>query len=361
MSADLDADDLQAGLSNLLDNCAGLSAGQSLLIVREDPALGWYDDAIAEAAARAAEDRGAIVRLFDVGGPQNTPLPGLAEAADAHDVVLFLARVGDQGRFEDAIPGKTRVMSYCRDVASLASPYGQAPHPAMVAVKQAVNGILLKARTVRISCPLGTDLTGELTAEERRSDADVGMARFPMGVHQPLPARAFTGIVAVTHHLTPTGSRVYDPPSIPLEEVVKVTLAEGRVTGMTGPDACVARMKAHHAHVAETFDLDPDRIHSWHAGIHPASGYPWPASDNPDRWSNTIFTNPRFLHFHTCYDTPPGEICWMVQDPTIVVDGTALWDAGVIQTDAFPALSQCLQDWPALGPLFANPVQEIGV
>ena len=34
---------LAAGARNLLLNCAGLKAGDRVLIVQEDPALGWYD------------------------------------------------------------------------------------------------------------------------------------------------------------------------------------------------------------------------------------------------------------------------------------------------------------------------------
>ena len=35
--------DIRAGARNLLINCAELSGAESLLIVREDPGLGWYD------------------------------------------------------------------------------------------------------------------------------------------------------------------------------------------------------------------------------------------------------------------------------------------------------------------------------
>ena len=35
--------DIRAGARNLLINCAELSGAESLLIVREDPDLGWYD------------------------------------------------------------------------------------------------------------------------------------------------------------------------------------------------------------------------------------------------------------------------------------------------------------------------------
>ena len=75
----------------------------------------------------------------------------------------------------------------------------------------------------------------------------------------------------------------------------------------------------------QKFGIDPDAIHSWHAGIHPACAYEGEAARDPDHWSNTVFTNPRFLHVHTCGANPPGEICWMVLDRTVKVDGVAIW------------------------------------
>ncbi len=354
-------EDLARGIRNLLVNCAGARAGQKLLIVREDPELGWYDAALAPAIADFATKTGLTVEVMEVGGPQNDAVPGVAEAADRNDITLFLARIGDQGRFEEPPPGKLRVMSYARDRVGFASPFGTTAHAAMIAVKAAVNHILLAAEQIRILCPHGTDIRGRLSAEERRSDKDVGMRRFPMGVHQPIPARAFTGRVVLTLPLTPTGSRVYDPPSLHLDGAVTAEIRHGRVVGFDGPADQVAKVRAHYDAVGRAFGLDPATIHSWHAGLHPANACRHRATDSADRWSNNVFNNPRFLHFHTCGACPPGEIAWMVQDPTVTVDGKPVWDGGALLPWNFPELQACLQEWPELAPLYESPTQEIGV
>ena len=49
--------DLAAGARNLLVNCVQLGAGESLMIVREDPDLGWYDGQTAQAIADEARRR----------------------------------------------------------------------------------------------------------------------------------------------------------------------------------------------------------------------------------------------------------------------------------------------------------------
>ena len=351
----------ERGLRNLLIDCAGVTAGQRLLIVREDPALGWYDAAISEAVAAYAGALGLTVEILPVGGPQNVPLPGVAEAVDRNDVTLFLARIGDQGRFEAPPPGKTLVMSYVRDIAALSSAYAGTPHGAMVAVKAAVNRILLDAETIRFTCPRGTDMVGHLSAEERRSDKDVGMRRFPMGVHQPIPARGFAGRVALSLPLTPTGSRVYDPPCLPIEAPVIAEVAGGRIGDLDGPADLVARIRAHYATVADKFSIAPDIVHSWHAGLHPANGCSASIHEDADRWSNSAFTNPRFLHLHTCGDYPPGEITWMVLDPSVEVDGRKLWQDGALRPQDFLGLKACLEDWPELVALYGNPAQRTGL
>ena len=91
------------GARNLLLNCAGLRAGDRLLILHEDPALGWYDDEAPSFVAEVARELGARVRLRQVGGPSNEfKEEGAVIDADC-DCCLFFARIGDQLRFDKLI------------------------------------------------------------------------------------------------------------------------------------------------------------------------------------------------------------------------------------------------------------------
>ena len=78
------------------------------------------------------------------------------------------------------------------------------------------------------------------------------------------------------------------------------------------------------------FGIDPDVVHSWHAGLHDGCPAGLDPHGDPDLWSNTVFGSPAWLHLHTCGAYAPGEICWMVADPTVEVDGRALWQDGVL-------------------------------
>ena len=135
----------------------------------------------------------------------------------------------------------------------------------------------------------------------------------------------------------------------------------GRITGFAGDRGVVERVSDHYDRVASLFGIDADVVHSWHAGIHPGCAFAADAAADPDLWSNTAFGNPRFLHFHTCGDYPPGEISWMVLDRTVIVDGQAFWQSGRLRADAFARSRRCFENWPELGSLFANPSDQIGL
>jgi hypothetical protein len=191
--------------------------------------------------------------------------------------------------------------------------------------------------------------------------ADVGIKRFPVSVFAPLDAASFSGKVAVAHLLVGTGSKYYQPYGIPLTATLFAHIAEGRIQRWDGPPGEVARAEAHYARVAGLFGIDAGFVHSWHAGIHPGCAYPEPAEANYERWSGSAFGNPRLLHFHTCGAYAPGEICWNVVDPTIHVDGVAVWRDGVITTGSVPGAGAILAAHPEAAALFANPARATGL
>ena len=67
------------------------------------------------------------------------------------------------------------------------------------------------------------------------------------------------------------------------------------------------------------------------------------------------------LHIHTCGAYAPGEICWMVLDPTVSVDGKNLWEGGRLRLEEFGPLRQHAEKWQVLTELLANPSNDIGV
>jgi hypothetical protein len=176
-----------------------------------------------------------------------------------------------------------------------------------------------------------------------------------------VPAKDFQGQAVISNYLTPTGSKVYTPDCLALRDPVTAHFKDSRITSFEGPVDMVADVEAHYARVADEFGLDAYNIDSWHAGIHPLMAYDRSACDDPVRWSGTAFPHPRLLHFHTCGSGPPGEICWMILDPTVVIDGVALWEDGRLHPERFESSRQILEQSPELAAAFAAPAGPVGL
>lgn len=352
---------LAEGARNLLQLCGEFAPGSEVLLVCEPPELGWFDAAAPDAVAREATRLGLKTKRIEVGPPSEKLASETAKAIDGQENCIFFARIGDQDRFAEVPAGQTKVMCYIRDGKMLASDFCTASHRAMQSFKKAIDGILLNADCIEITCPLGTQMIGRVSESARANPADVGIRRFPLGVPQPVEAGEFDGQVALARYLTPTGSQAYDPPSVEIATPVFAKVEQGRITNFSGDPQSVRPVEAHYERISRLFGIDPSFVHSWHAGIHPGCAYERAAGADPDCWSNTAFCNPRVLHFHTCGAYAPGEICWMVLDHTVRVDGIALWEEGRLHPERFAQTRACLESWPELAPLFENPAREVGV
>ncbi|WP_424831460.1 hypothetical protein [Ruegeria sp.] len=354
--------DLRAGAENLLVRCGGLSQGDSLLVLCEEPGGGYYDDEIAQAVVDSARALGIETSIRTIPfEPMGGKLASeLVSAMRSVDRTLFLSRTGDQIRFDSNMADVRPIMSYALDTGMLASGFGRANYTGFVALKNAINALLSHARRIRVTCPLGTDFSGPGAVFPKDGASDVSVARFPMSVFAPVPARGFSGVVMQDGFLVGTGSKFYKPYGCDLKNRLAVHFTENRLTGFSGHPMDVHCAQMHYEKVGKMFDLDPMTMHSWHAGIHPGCAYSAPAFENFERWSGSAFGNPRLMHFHTCGNYAPGEISLNVLDPTIEVDGIAIWDNGVLKPELIPGGAEVLEEYPCIKAVFDAPEQSVG-
>lgn len=353
---------LRAGAENLLRNCSGLNPGDHLLILQEETDNGYYDADLAAVIAGSAKTMGIATELrtapFD---PMGSILPvGIQAAMAAADRTLFLSRCGDQIRFSDEMRKTRPIVAYVLDTEMLASRFGAAHYNGFVQIKDAVNTLLANARTIRVTCPLGTDFSGPGANFPDKGISDVAITRFPMSVFAPVPTAGFSGVIVQDGFLVGTGSKFYKPYGCHLNAPVEVHFRETKLEGFRGEPEDVQRATMHFRRVGEQFGLDPMTVHSWHAGIHPGCFYTRPAAENFERWSGSAFGNPRLLHFHTCGNYAPGEISLNVLDPTIEVDGVKIWDVGVFHVSRVPGGAEILERYPCIRATFENPETQVG-
>lgn len=346
-----DAEAVTEAARNLLVACAGFAPGDRLKICREDARFGWYDAAIAETVAREAEKLGLDVSICEVMPPDHVQPPEAMETLASSDSIVFLARIGDQDRFGATGAQGRRVMVYTRNMPDLASAFGRVPHAVMRDFKMAVDRLLFAAEEITITCPNGTSISGRV-GEAAGEASDTTVRRFPLGVPAPVPAEGFSGRVALFDSLTPTGNTSYDPPVLYLPRKVMAEIRDGRIVNFDGAADDVTRIETHYTQVSRQLGIDPWVVHSWHAGIHPGCRFLAQQDSDRDYWSNSVFSNPRVLHFHTCGAVAPAEISWNLIDATVALDGTPLWQAGELRPRAFPELASVLDGSPALNGLF---------
>jgi len=352
----------ETAVHNLLMHCAGAQAGQRVLIAYEPETFGYFDAEVVDSVAREATKLGLHVDRTNVGFEAQDPRfsPDLMEQMRAADVVVFLARLGDQLRFSEMPDTTTIVNSYTLTSELLNSGFATAHYQAFCELKAAVDRVVAQADEIELTCPAGTSVRGRPDLGNIPS-SDTTLRRFPVSVFSPVPAEGFSGKVALGGFLTGTGSRYYDDYTVEFDSQVFALLNHGRLDGFEGASADVAKAEAQYDRVSAMFGIDRNFVHSWHAGIHPGCGFPWDMRRDYDRWGGAAFGNPRILHFHTCGAYAPGEISWNLFDATIEVDGVALWEQGVFRADRLPEGREILARYPCAAQVFAAPDRNIGL
>lgn len=352
---------LAAGVRNLLINCAGCQVGQRVLVIHETEQDGYYDPELVTEFSKCATDLGFAVELFGV--PLNKAAigldAGLVAKIETVDCAVFLARLGDQVRFHSKACNTTQVMSYALDRDMLGSSFGVTNYQALVRLKTEIDRAVARARDIHVTCSAGTDYRGAAVGFDPLS-GDTTLKRFPMSVFTPVPAKGFSGRIAQVGFLTGTGSNFYTPWSCEVKDTLFVNIEGSRIVGFEGTETDVAAVTAHYEFVGNLYGIETYGVHSWHAGIHPGLCYEQEAARHFERWSGCAFGNPRILHLHTCGGYPPGEISLNVLDPTVCLDGVAVWERGRLMPDRLQGGPEVFDEFPELRLLFEQPQTAVG-
>ena len=352
----------EKAVKNLLFQCAEAKTGQSLLIVHETTEQSFYDPLLPSIVSEHAKALGFSVCFEEIEFDPKVrdPCPRLVQAMRLADHTLFLARLGDQIRFRPGSEKFSKIISYALDGDMLASDFGTADYKGFEFLKAVIDKVIADAGSIQVTCPAGTNFSGNIKNPENEL-VDVELKRFPMSIFTPVPTLHFSGRIAQNGFLVGTGSQYYTPYACALKETLFVDFKGNKITKFYGCKEDVATAKNHYKFVSRKYGIDPYFVHSWHAGMHPACQFSGPASQSFERWSGSAFGNPRLLHFHTCGEYPPGEISLNIVDPTIVVDGVAIWQEGQLYPSRLPGGSNIFYEYPALARVFDDPSVDIGL
>lgn len=350
------------GAITLLRDCVGGTSGQRLLIVSEPESAGYYDDQAPKLTAAAGRALGMRVFNTESDSSINTDEEKLIfiDSLRGFDHIVFFSRVGDQIRFNESENMPSSTMCYTLNVNSLNSDFGTACHHGMCEIKEAIDLAFENAKHIRVTCPRGTDYSGT-PAWYAQQAVEVTLKRFPLLVPRPVPSSGFNGRIALSRFLIGTGNSHYEPYHLTLPNDVFAVVEDNSITQFEGNKADVDRVENHYRCVSEQLQVDPWFVDSWHAGIHPGCHFEADARQDILRWSGTAFGSPRILHFHTCGQYAPGEVSWNVLDPTVYLDGIAVWEAGRLHVDRINGGAEILSRHSKLAALYSAPECQIGL
>jgi hypothetical protein len=319
------------GVDNLLKQCLGVKPGETILLVlEEDDDL--YDRDVGIVIEARCSELGIHVTVLSE--------PLIQHAADFPESVssvmrkvdhtLFLSRLGDYVRFVE-LPGQcTKTTSYTYTLDQLGSPYASVSHTLLAHLRDKLEQELLAASTWQITCPLGTNLTGSFCwpSLQGGNDDELLVGLFPVSTFKPIPCENASGRVALSRWLMPGGAPKIKSPGMNLSSTVYCDVHDGKVQRFFGPSEESEKVTQHYDRIASTLGINRNRVHSWHLGINPQTCFPTDPDLNFEQWCALSFGSPRYLHFHTCGDEPPGEIAWSLFNCTVLIDDQPFWKNG---------------------------------
>ena len=342
------------GALNLINDCIGVKAGQTLLIVCESPGAGCYEKSVCETIAAEARSLGidtSVLETRTASGPNDVPLV-VSAAMQQVDHTLFLSRLGDQIRFSLTHGNGTKTIAYTRDLDYLGNEFGCTPWSLYKQVHDCLLEAILSSREYRITCALGTDLTGEVPADSAKPAlTSFTINYFPMVIYPPLNCLKLNGALAFDRFLMTTSVNSFDNSVLLLDEPVVGFIEDNRLVDFAGPMALVDKVRDQYRRVGALSGGDAMAVHSWHAGIYPKTFYKGNVYDDVQLWGDLTFASPRYTHFHTC-GVAPGNIASATFDATIAFDGVKFWDAGRLAFLDTPGMQSLLSQYPHCSDAF---------
>ena len=337
-----------AGALNLLQDCIGAQAGQTLLIVSEPPGGGCYDDEVSAVIAREARRLGvdtSVLQTRTATGPDDIPLV-VSNAMQQVDHTLFLSRLGDQIRFRVTHGSGSKTVAYTRDLQYLGNEFALTPWRLFKQVHDHLLEAIVGASHYRITCELGTDLGGDVPPESTgRALTDFTVSYFPMVIYPPLNCANLNGRLVFDRFLMTTSLTSFANSVLILDEPVIAIIENNRIVEFEGRTAVVDKVRAQYQRVGGLTAGDPLAVHSWHTGIYPKTFFSGDLYADIQLWGDLTFASPRYTHFHTC-GSAPGSIASATFDATIAFDGVNFWEAGRLAFLDSPPMQRLLAEYP---------------
>ena len=331
---------LLRGAHNLLQNCAGASTGDRVLLVGELGSRPFFDPRLCDdlAEACATLDIASTIVLAEPGADANHFPTAVSEAMQATDITIFFSRLGDQIRFLDSPGVSKKIMCYTLDRAHLSSAFACTDYHVMLRLHDHLLTKIMGSRTYSIVAPNGTSLAAVVPDKingGQQAMTDFSLQLFPVMIFPPLHFHRLEGQLVLDHFLLSSSTRAYSDSVLRLPTPIRVEIQDSRMIDFDGDRELIARLRNQLERAASITGGDPYRLNSWHTGINPHTFYHGDPDEDLERWGTVAYGSPRYTHIHAA-GNDPGDVSIQLFDASISFSNEStrgktwqtLWDNG---------------------------------
>ncbi len=286
--------EVRVGVANLVNNCAEVSYGESVLLLNEN---GKVDAEVADLIADAVKAAGAECHVLWgeplERGREDLPkvLVGAMLAADKVISNFGLSRAMVDGYTRGR--GLIQINNTCRTARSMTTPHATFHWGMVRAIYSRLEEIFAEAEGWRITSPAGTDVTGRIDSASDVADAyfaaEAAASRFirvfPGEVYTPVGCLSADGRI-VMEYVNMRDSAPWQQPAI-------LTVKDSQVVKIEGGDDARRVEREVEANVTAYGD-NGSVIDSWHGGMNPKARVP----TAEDASLQGATSGPALMHFH---------------------------------------------------------------
>ena len=333
---------------NLLVNCAEIGKGSDVLFVNER-GKGVDPEVVAFLEERARQLGASVRSIWPARAESPEAIPeGVMSAIERAETTIFNHQIGPLLRLRPAKGHGVRVLNYACTRPVIESEFARIPHGLWVEVMDHLAARLAHAKTWRVTCPLGTDIGGEIPpAKPKTGNPATGFSlrSFPMDTHTPVPSPKASGRIAFRWFVT-SSTHDLGTEGITLESPVLATVRDSVIVAWEGDAKTIETAKSFLTELGRRYDKAPFCVNSWHAGVNPQARVAFTAKQSLEQWMLLAHGNPRVLHFHVVGQQIPGEISATVLDATVAYDGEPIWDRGRLRLFDEEEYQTIVRRWP---------------
>jgi hypothetical protein len=324
--------DTEAGVRNLLLNCAGAHSGDRLLLVGEQDPAPYFDPMLCSDVENVALSLDLKVETIFANVASNaSQFPqAVSDAMQTADITIFFSRLGDQVRFIESPGNSKKIMTYTVSREHLGSPFASIDYNLMKRMHDQLLDDIKASKKYVIEAENGTHLTAEIPQGSEFGEPVVvkfSVELFPVMIFPPINFSHLEGELVLDHFLLSSSTRAYTDSELHLDSPVTALVEDSRMVEFSGDGQLIEKLCNQLERAAALTGGDPRRLNSWHTGINSYTFFNGDPYRDLEHWGTVAYGSPRYTHIHAA-GHDPGDISIQLFDVSISFDDKVYWDHG---------------------------------